>query len=249
MVTAILPSLIAPHKKSDEASQPGKPLSASSSELTVTPQRLLQRSNSRGPPNGLSPTRLAGLVGIFGGCGALLALGLFLRLPEIIQRRGISPGQALADSYYVVGVLSLILALLCSFGLRHLNGEYEKGWRNLVYGRPENSPSKESNLQSLADAITLGFKNPLLGMGYLSGFVARASVRLFKHISLSMSQKRCSEVLLVDLKESLYFLELSDNANSLLLNQSANSSLLVCRDLALHPPIRECLLHFVWIVR
>ena len=190
MVTAILPSMIAPRKKSNGSSQPSKPLSASdghnfppsiSSELTVTPQRLLQRSNSRSPPNELSPTRLAGIVGLFSGCGALLALGLFLRLPEIIQRGGVSPGQALADSYYIVGVLSLILALLCFFGLRQLNGEDEKGWRNFVYGRPENPPSEESNLKSLADAVTLGFKNPLLGMGYLGGFVARASVCPLKH--------------------------------------------------------------------
>ncbi len=194
MVTAILPSMIAPRENCDEANLPNKPLGASnghgfspsiSSELTVTPQRLHHESSPRDSPNKLSPTRLAGIVGIFSGSGALLALGLFLRLPELIQRRGTSPGQALADSYYIIGALSLILALLCFLGLRNLQGEDEKGWKNLVYGGPDDPPSRISSLKSLVDAISLGFKNPLLGLGYLGGFVARASVRIFEVISSS----------------------------------------------------------------
>ena len=186
--------MIAPPKKSDEANLPNKSLGASnghgfspsiSSEITVTPRRLHHQSSSRGSPNDLSPTRLAGIVGIFTGCGALLALGLFLRLPEIIQRRGTPPGQALTYSYYIVGLLSLILALLCFLGLQNLHGEDEKGWRHLVYGGPDGRPSKLSSLKSLADAIILGSKNPLLGLGYLGGFVARASVRVFALITSS----------------------------------------------------------------
>lgn len=184
MVTAILPSMIAPREHNDVANLPNKPPGPSnghgvspsvSSELTITPQRLQNQSSPRTPLNELSPTRLAGIVGIFTGCGALLALGLFLRLPELIQRRGTSPGQALADSYYIIGAMSLVLALLCFLGLRNLQGEDEKGWRNLIYGGPDDPPSKISSLKSLAEAVALGFRNPLLGLGYLGGFVARAS--------------------------------------------------------------------------
>lgn len=191
MVTAILPSMIAPRENIDEANVSNKPSGASnchafspsiSSELTITPQRLNHQSVPKSQPQEISPTRLAGIVGIFTGCGALLALGFFLRLPELIQLGATSPGQALADSYYIVGTLSLILALLCFIGLRHLHGEDDKGWRTLVYGRPNDAPSKMSSLKSLAEAVTLGFKNPLLGLGYLGGFVARASVRVFKAI-------------------------------------------------------------------
>ena len=188
MVTAILPSMIAPSEKNNEASQtpgPGNGHGVSpsiSSELTITPQRLQHQSSSQTPPNEISPTRLAGIVGIFTGCGALLALGFFLRLPELIQRRGTSPGQALADSYYIVGAISLVLALWCFLGLRNLQGEDEKGWRNLAYGGPDGPPTKTSSLESLAEAIVLGFKNPLLGLGYLGGFVARASVRTLEVI-------------------------------------------------------------------
>ena len=188
MVTAILPSMIAPRENSDRANLPNKSLNARnchefspsiSSELTVTSQRLHHQPYPRRPPVDIMPTRLAGVVGIFTGCGALLALGFFLRLPDIIQRMGISPGEALADTYYIVGASSLVLALLCFLGLRNLHGEDEKGWRNLVHGGPDDLPSKSSSLRSLVDAIVLGFKDPLLGLGYLGGFVARASVRLF----------------------------------------------------------------------
>ena len=197
MVTAILPSMIAPCEDHDGANLQSKTRAASngqdfspsiSSELTITPQRLHHQSTPRRSPNELSPTRLAGIVGIFTGCGALLALGFFLRLPEVIQRRGISPGQALADSYYIVGVLSLILALLCFVGLRNLHGEHEKGWRFLVYGSPNDLPSKLSSLKCLAEAVVLGLKDPLLGLGYLGGFVARASVSIFEAIRSFISR-------------------------------------------------------------
>lgn len=189
--------MIAPRKNNNEANVPNPTPDASnghvfspsiSSELTITPQRLHHHSSHRSPPNELSPTRLAGIVGIFTGCGALLALGFFLRLPELVQRKGIAPGQALADSYYTVGASSLILALLCFIGLRNLHGEDEKGWRNLVYGGPDDPPSKTSSLDSLAEAVALGFKSPLLGLGYLGGFVARASVRTFEAIPSSIPQ-------------------------------------------------------------
>lgn len=188
--------MIAPRENNDEVNVSRKPSSPSnshgfspsiSSELTITPQRLHHQSIPKRESYEISPTRLAGIVGLFTGCGALFALGFFLRLPELIQLRGTSPGQALADSYYIVGSLSLILALLCFVGLRNLRGEDNKGWRNLVYGRPHDAPSKISSLKSLAEAVTLGLKDPLLGLGYLGGFVARASVRVFEAVPSSNS--------------------------------------------------------------
>ena len=219
MVTAILPLMIAPRENSEEANLPNKPFSPSdghgfspsiSSELTVTPQRLYHQPSPKSSFSGLSPTRLAGIVGIFTGCGALLSLGLFLRLPEIIQRSGISPGQALADSYYIVASLSLILALLCFLGLRNLHGEVEKGWRNLAYGGPDDPPSRISSLKCLADAVALGFKNSSIGLGYLGGFVARASVCIFDKIpSVTLQHLRCEEPFL-ESEHSLYPSQISD---------------------------------------
>lgn len=211
MVTAILPSMILPQQQEEGEPQPvttppinGHGVSPSiSSELTITPQRLQRHVSptSAGPEE--SPTRLAGIVGLFTGCGALIALAIFLRLPELIQRTGTQPGQALADSYYAVGALSLALSIICLVGLRNLRGEDGKGWSALIYGNKEDTSSyaggRSSALWSFSDSIMLGFKSPLLGLGYLGGFVARASsvgISLFIPLYVNayyISSGRCDE--------------------------------------------------------
>ena len=184
MVTAILPSMIANPPKQDEtdvlpANDGGEIAPSVPSELTMTPHKVQGRHRLQGSSTESSPTKLAGLVGLFTGCGALLALGFFLRLPELIQRAGVGAEQALTDSYYVVGSLALTLSLLCYLGLKHLHGETGKGWRNLIYGRSHDEVSDTSrgasSLKHLFESVTLGFQTPLLGLAYLAGFVARAS--------------------------------------------------------------------------
>lgn len=188
MVTAILPTMIASRSREGLATitpsldngHTGHNLSPSiSSESTITPLRLRNfyphkklRHAEMGSQT--SPTRLAGLVGLFTGCGALIALGLFLRLPELIQRTGVDAGEALANSYYIVGALALILSLICFVGLRNLNGEQDKGWRVLMYGGVDNDATSNGGFL-LLEAVMLGFRTPTLGLGYLGGFVARAS--------------------------------------------------------------------------
>ncbi|MCJ1254671.1 hypothetical protein MMC24_002486 [Lignoscripta atroalba] len=193
MVTAILPSMTAaspPAQTVTPQINPGhthdRTMSPSvSSELTITPARLQSQqprsSLSPGKPfEGSSPTRLAGLVGLFTGCGALLALGVFLRLPAQFQDLGIEPGQALADTYYLVGGLALLVGSTCFIGLRRLNGEEEKGWHAVVQ-REKVKDGSSGGRRSLAywkllvRSISLGLNNPLIGLGYLGGFVARAS--------------------------------------------------------------------------
>ncbi|KAK5018799.1 hypothetical protein LTR39_000774 [Cryomyces antarcticus] len=90
-----------------------------SSELTITPARYQSRSPSRQQSlgadakkkgqreNSASTSQLAGLVGTFTGLGALLALGVFLPLPARFAKNGVSAGDAVADSYYVVGAVAL----------------------------------------------------------------------------------------------------------------------------------------------
>ena len=188
MVTAILPSMIGNPKKQSEVnrldSRPhignGHGLAPSvSPELTITPHNCHSQPDSHISSSPPSPTRVAGIVGLFTGCGALLALGFFLRLPELIQRTGVEAKKALIDTYYVMGTLSLVLSMVCYVGLQQLSGEEEKGWRALVsarFGGRESGPSSNlSILKSLLKSIKLGFQNPILGLGYLGGFVARAS--------------------------------------------------------------------------
>lgn len=193
MVTAILPSMTvpSPNGKLDKSSAYadrtyGHTISPSvSSELTITPARMqVQSQEPFSKPETSSyrssPTRLAGLVGMFTGFGALVALGLFLPLPTQFQKLHVGPGPAIAYTYYVVGSVALFVAGVCSLGLKDLKGEEEKSWRAIVIGQKAAGVSlgKEPPLaywKLLLQSVQLGFKHPLIGLGYLGGCVARAS--------------------------------------------------------------------------
>ena len=193
MVTAILPSMAVPvtddqfDKSTVYADDTyGHTISPSvSSELTITPARLQVQSQEpyskpENPSNRSSPTRLAGLVGMFTGFGALLALGLFLPLPTQFQKLHVGSGPAIAYTYYVVGGVALFVAGICFLGLRNLKGEEEKSWRAIVIGHEAAGVSlgKEPTLaywKLLLQSVQLGYRHPLIGLSYLGGFVARAS--------------------------------------------------------------------------
>ena len=195
MVTAILPSMTAFEAKAlpgagkpSQGSQPprGHLVSPSiSSQLTVTPARLYRQTSQKSEPKratllNTSPTRLAGFVGFFTGCGALLALGLFLPLPTRFQEAGIAKGQAVADSYYVVGTVSITVAVACFFGLRRLKGEESKGWRKALNVQASSQLDLDAGSRLpywslLLKSFGLGYRHKVLGLGYLGGFVARAS--------------------------------------------------------------------------
>ncbi|KAF7948976.1 hypothetical protein EAE96_008154 [Botrytis aclada] len=205
MVTAILPSMSA-RETDDSQSSPilrsalpenvrhSIATESIDSEITITPTNYNDR---RGTPHGdhsksmkqtgSSPPRLAGLVGLFTGCGALVALIAFLPLPaQFSQMKGVSQGQAVADSFYVVGAVSLMVSAFCFVGLRGLAGEEGKGWR-LLLGKPiardtvghlggrEDTEKFQPYWTLISDSTVLGFKDAQIGLGYLGGFVARAS--------------------------------------------------------------------------
>lgn len=189
MVSAILPSMIAPHKEyglmfeesvasnNDSASPPL--ISRSTHERPSQRQQGKLSSDLLGQP---SPARLAGLVGLFTGSGALLALGVFLPLPAFFQRSGIEPGRAVTDSFYIVGVTSIVVSLCCFLGLRNLHGEEREGWfRYTTMAETHHSYMKRlygpalSSMSTMLEAFKLGIKEPQLGLGYMGGFVARAS--------------------------------------------------------------------------
>ncbi|PYI35050.1 MFS general substrate transporter [Aspergillus indologenus CBS 114.80] len=124
MVTAVLPAVVGPSLQS----QP-----------TVS-SRVAERAPS---------SKLAGYVGMCAGSGALVALLVFLPLPSRLQQGGVSPPQSIKYSYYVVAIVSLLVAVFCS--------------RHLPY------------FQQLGAALMLGFHNSDIFLGYVGGFVARAS--------------------------------------------------------------------------
>ncbi|CAE7205711.1 hypothetical protein CFE70_008705 [Pyrenophora teres f. teres 0-1] len=195
MVTAILPSMtIVKPVKSDPRSptrsrgRSHAPAASISSELTITPARFRSTSPEehaqRAPAKdtGASTSQLAGLVGVFTGCGALVALFVFLPLPTRFQNAGAGPAAAVADAFYVVGAIAILVSLACFFGLRNLPGEEAKGWRQLTskgdYKDVDSHLTRDVVLsypRLFFESIRLGFTSPNIGLGYVGGFVARAS--------------------------------------------------------------------------
>lgn len=188
MVTAILPSMTATHeptttRRPSEQADEHIQTPLLSPEHTIIPIRSPQTSQFSTPfkhkITHMSPTRLAGFVGLFTGFGALLALGLFLPLPAIFQKSGVQPRDAVVNSYFIVGAVSAGVSAICFFGLRDLPGEEDKAWFGT---RSVSNPAGavksrhiKSSLKQLMEAVRLGFIHPQLGLGYLGGFVARAS--------------------------------------------------------------------------
>lgn len=158
------------------------------SEVTITPESFA-RSNSHGTECTLDsaqdkPSILAGYVGLFTGLGALVALAVFLPLPaHFSQIEGVETGEALQYAYYVVGAIAILVASFVYIGLRKLKGEEGKGFRTLFGMKKRqmadgSEPPRRSFLpyrQLLRDAVALGFTDSQIGLGYLGGFVARAS--------------------------------------------------------------------------
>ncbi|CCU80348.1 MFS transporter [Blumeria hordei DH14] len=214
MVTGILPSLLG--EEPDNVSPPFHTSPAweessqcsmapsTNSQITITPANYVYQSQpcSVDPPlkKSLSPqhagsrsSRLAGLVGMFTGCGALVALVLFLPLPTRFARiNGVSQAEAIADSFYVVGTIAITVAAVCFCGLRGLAGEGEKGlrllWTRASSARYEAIPGEDGEINEtrssdaflpywrlLLDSTILGFTDSNIGLAYVGGFVARAS--------------------------------------------------------------------------
>lgn len=192
MVTAVLPtmSFVAREPPAADPSMPSAvfegnghaPSPSVSSELTITPARFHTHSQQRSAtgPNiqqntqllRSSSSQIAGFVGTCAGCGALLALLLFLPLPAHFQDFGTAPDRALQYSYYIVAGIALLVAVFCFVGLRNLQGENAKGWTS------QRDPA-QSRIKllwgNLSAAFTLGLSNSDISLGYIGGFVARAS--------------------------------------------------------------------------
>lgn len=194
MVTALLPTMTvvkivedprSPSRRNNGTSHAVTP--SISSELTITPARF--RSSSPIDENTTvvkdtvaSTSHLAGLVGMFTGSGALVALLIFLPLPTRFQGGGASPAEAVADAFYVVGSIAIVVAIGCFWGLRRLPGEEGKTWRRLVYTDSQKSDGNASSRERVLsyprlfwESVRLAFTSPTIGLGYLGGWVARSS--------------------------------------------------------------------------
>ena len=111
MVTAILPTITSADRHDTSVQKTNEAAAAESTGAVPTKAVRVLNANitsgnqssieSRLPTGkGASPPRLAGLVGFFTGCGALVALLLFLPLPtQFSHLEHVSKAQALVDSF------------------------------------------------------------------------------------------------------------------------------------------------------
>ncbi|KKY18957.1 putative mfs [Phaeomoniella chlamydospora] len=145
----------------------------------------LNRNEANGKPLSTEPSssssRVAGLVGVFTGIGALISLAVFLPLPARFQKAGISPAQALQDSYYVVAAVALVLSVWSFFGLRQIRDDEGKGIIMAIRSFRSDKTLSDAEAKitpfwmRFSTSFIMGFKNRKIGLGYTGGLVARAS--------------------------------------------------------------------------
>ncbi|PLB50672.1 MFS general substrate transporter [Aspergillus steynii IBT 23096] len=185
MVTAVLPVVTGNASGHEHSSSLASNAPDTQDDFTHPPSShgAGSKAERRSPSS-----RLAGFVGMCAGCGALVSLVAFLPLPARFQTWGLSPPQAIQYSYYLVALVALLVSACCWIGLRNLPGEEDKTWSSIWLPHPEDSgttctgpscpvdgKSRFPYLRQLNAAITLGFRQRDIFIGYLGGFVARAS--------------------------------------------------------------------------
>lgn len=142
--------------------------------------------------------KLAGLVGLFTGLGALLALGVFLPLPTRFLRDGhVGREEAVRRAFYTVSLTAIAVAAWCLFALPKplRQGEGEGGvfydakrwlWTKVWGGDPTTLPSPPTpapspaasiagGLGSIAAAFGVARQDSRLALAYLGSFVARST--------------------------------------------------------------------------
>ncbi|KAL7268090.1 hypothetical protein RUND412_009298 [Rhizina undulata] len=144
--------------------------------------------------------KLAGVVGLCTGFGALLALAVFLPLPKAFgSGDGVEDkGPAVQKAYFTVATIAVLVGYLCYVGLpppaegdgvwtamRKMIRRWKKWtWIHVWGGNPhalgDDTPEEATEdlrctRGGLKDAILLGFKDSRITVAYVGGFVARAS--------------------------------------------------------------------------
>ncbi|KAL8746292.1 MAG: hypothetical protein Q9190_001664 [Brigantiaea leucoxantha] len=96
--------------------------------------------------------------------------GAFLPLPARLQRSGLDPAKSITVTYYIVGTVSLLVSIMCFFGLQGLRSEGEKSLKSVL---SEDDSRKIAFRSRIIGPFSLGFTHPSIGLAYLGGFVAR----------------------------------------------------------------------------
>ena len=195
MVTAVLPTMsskanLDPNSNKTDTNAPHHTHAHTASRVsqaTITQSSYLNDVSRNSKPSTHdgyqeNHSNIAGLVGMATGCGALVALTIFLPLPARFQHSGTSPDLAIQYSYYIVASFALLIAILCFFGLRGIAADGSSSWGLVTYDGEERASPKLLSLATfraytdrLYGALRLGFVQREIFVGYIGGFIARSS--------------------------------------------------------------------------
>ena len=107
--------------------------------------------------------KASGMLGFFNGVGALITVMVLLRLPAIFQDAGQTPVQAGYSTYWAIGLLTAVTAVLMWFGLskRQVSQHGEQG----------------GMLRQLRLGVAAA-RDPGIALAYAASFVARGNLAI-----------------------------------------------------------------------
>ncbi|KAK9476154.1 major facilitator superfamily domain-containing protein [Lipomyces japonicus] len=88
---------------------------------------------------------LSGLVGLFTGFGAVIAVTVFLPIPNKLEKWGLSPEDALRRAFHIVGGLAIAVAIILFFTLRQDPNKSVTKWINELIDKNKNIGAADIN--------------------------------------------------------------------------------------------------------
>ncbi len=105
--------------------------------------------------------KATGLLGVMNGLGAMTAALFLLRLPQIFMDQGMQAETAARSTYTLMGVITLVIAVLMFVGLRR--------------GRTGRQETRVPLLRQLREGLAEARK-PVIALAYSASFVARGNL-------------------------------------------------------------------------
>ncbi|TGZ79917.1 MFS general substrate transporter [Ascodesmis nigricans] len=158
------------------------------------PTTTIQEQENDGTLGRKVTGRIAGMVGMLSGVGALFALGVLLPLPtRFSEREEMTPGQAIRVSYVIVATLAAFVSIWCVFGLPPPRKRQASTWMEVkawvwhkIWGgdpsffgdevmEAQAERERSMGLKGLWKAAKVAGEDGRILAGYVGGFVARAS--------------------------------------------------------------------------
>ena len=138
----------------------------------ILPQISLSPTSSSSLPSSgkSSNAKIAALLGICTGLGALITLTLFLLLPRLFVTHGWVPMAAVQTAFYVMGAVACVFSLLVFLGLKCNPNKFSKAL-------PKTTSREKGNFQIMKEGV-LAAKDPRIALVYVADLLLGLIVSL-----------------------------------------------------------------------